>query len=56
MSFLVPVCKTKGDTLLCGSYEAVKLLEHAVKVLKEHLRNEFVDKYCWENAVWFNAM
>ena len=31
-SILVPVYKGKGDPLMCGSYRAIKLLEHPMKV------------------------
>ena len=30
-SVIVPMFKGKGDVLSCGSYEGVKLLEHAMK-------------------------
>ncbi len=33
-SVIVPVYKKKGDPLDCGSYRAVKLLEHAMKVME----------------------
>ena len=33
-SILVPVYKGKGDPLVCGSYRAIKLLEHLMKVLE----------------------
>jgi len=33
-SILVSVFKEKGDPMECGSYRAVKLLEHAMKVIK----------------------
>ena len=36
-SVLVPVFKGKGDPLDCGSYRAVKLLEHAMKVMERVL-------------------
>ena len=32
-SILGPVCKEKGDPLVCGSYRAIKLLEQPMKVL-----------------------
>ena len=31
---LVPVYKGKGDTLVCGSYRDIKLLEQPMKVLE----------------------
>ena len=37
ISTLVPVYKGKGDPLECGSYRAIKLLEHAMKVLERVL-------------------
>jgi hypothetical protein len=33
-SILVPVYKGKGDPMECGSYRAIKLLEHAMKVVE----------------------
>ena len=33
-SFWVPVYKGKGDTLVCGSYRAIKSLEQPMKVLE----------------------
>jgi len=33
-SILLPVFKGKGDSMECGSYRAIKLLEHAMKVIK----------------------
>jgi len=35
-SILLPVFKGKGDPMECGSYRAIKLLEHAMKVI-EHV-------------------
>ena len=34
-SVIVPIFKGKSDVMSCGSYRGVKLLEHAVKLLKE---------------------
>ena len=34
---LIPVYKGKGDPLVCGSYRAIKLLEHLMKVLERVL-------------------
>ena len=36
-SILIPVYKGKGDPLECGSYRAIKLLEHAMKVVERVL-------------------
>ena len=36
-STLVPLYKGKGDPLACGSYRAIKLLEHGMKVLERVL-------------------
>jgi hypothetical protein len=33
-SVLIPVFKGKGDPMDCGSYRAIKLLEHAMKVIE----------------------
>ena len=35
-SILLPVFKGKGDPMECGSYRAIKLLEHAMKMI-EHV-------------------
>ena len=32
-SILLPVFKGKGDLMECASYRAIKLLEHAMKVI-----------------------
>ena len=37
MSVVVPVFKGKGDTMSCGSYRGVKLLEHAMKIVERVL-------------------
>ncbi len=34
-SHLVPIYKGKGDPLSCGSYRAIKLLEHVLKVFEK---------------------
>ena len=39
-STLVPVFKGKGDALECSSYRAIKLLEHAMKVLERVLEKK----------------
>ena len=36
-SILIPMYKGKGDTLVCGSYRAIKLLEQPMKVLERVL-------------------
>ena len=33
-SILLPVFKGKGNPMECGSYRAIKLLEHAMKVIE----------------------
>ena len=33
-SVVLPVYKGKGDTMECGSYRGIKLLEHAMKVVE----------------------
>ena len=33
-SVIVPIFKGKGDVMSCGSYRGVKLLEHAMKIVK----------------------
>ena len=33
-SILLPVFKGKGDPMECGSHRAIKLLEHAMKVIE----------------------
>jgi Reverse transcriptase (RNA-dependent DNA polymerase) len=38
-SLLIPVYKGKGDPLECGSYRAIKLLEHGMKVVERVLEN-----------------
>ena len=43
-----------GDTLTCGSYKGIKLVEHAMKVLERVIVREKLVKYCenWQYAVW----
>ena len=36
-SVIVPIFKGKGDVMSCGSYRAVKLLEHAMKIVERVL-------------------
>ena len=43
LSTLIPIYKGKGDPMECGSYRAIKLLEHGMKVLesfREETENE----------------
>ena len=37
LSTLIPIYKGKGDPMECGSYRAIKLLEHRMKVLEKVL-------------------
>ena len=37
LSTLIPIYKGKGDPMECGSYRAIKLLEHGMKVLERVL-------------------
>ena len=39
-SILVPVYKGNGDPLECGSYRAIKLLEHGMKVFERVLESK----------------
>jgi len=32
---VLPIYKGKGDTVECGSYRGIKLLEHAMKVVEK---------------------
>ena len=34
-SILLPVFKGKGDPMKCGSYKAIKLLEHTMKLISK---------------------
>ena len=43
-SILVPVFKGKGDPMECGSYRAIKLLEHAMKVVERVLEKRIRDQ------------
>ena len=38
-SVVVPIFKGKGDVMDCGAYRGVKLLEHAMKIVKRELEN-----------------
>jgi len=40
-SVVLPIYKGKGDPMECGSYRGIKLLEHAMKVVKRFLITEF---------------
>ena len=40
LSTLIPIFKGKGDPMECGSYRAVKLLEHGMKVLEGVLERD----------------
>ncbi|XP_074636845.1 uncharacterized protein LOC141894988 [Acropora palmata] len=37
LSVVVPIFKGKGDTMNCGAYRGVKLLEHAMKIVEKVL-------------------
>ena len=37
LSVVVPIFKGKGDTINCGVYRGVKLLEHAMKIVEKVL-------------------
>ena len=41
-SILLPVFKGKGDPVECGSYRAIKLLEHAMKVIVANNNNRII--------------
>ena len=38
---IVPIFKRKGDVISCGSYRAVRLLEHAMKIIERVLKDEY---------------
>ena len=40
-SVLVPIFKEKGDVRSCNTYRGIKLIEHAMKIVKE----------CWREVV-----
>ena len=44
LSTLIPIFKGKGDPMECGSYRAVKLLEHGMKVLEGVLEKRLRQK------------
>ena len=37
LSTLIPIYKDKGDPMECGSYRAIKLLGHGIKLLERVL-------------------
>ena len=43
-SEIVPIFKGKGDPLECGSYRAIKLLEHGMKVVERVLEMRIRDQ------------
>ena len=43
-SMLLPVFKGKGDPMECGSYRAIKLLEHAMKVIERVFERRIREK------------
>jgi len=43
-SILLPVFKGKGDQMECGSYRAIKLLEHAMKVIERVFERKIREK------------
>jgi len=43
-SILLPVFKGKGDSMECGSYRAIKLLEHAMKVIERVFERRIREK------------
>ena len=42
-SVVVPIYKRKGDVLNCGSYRGIKLVEHAMKIVKRILEKRLRD-------------
>jgi len=43
-SILLPVFKGKGDPMECGSYRAIELLEHAMKVIERVFERRIREK------------
>ena len=43
-SILLPVFNGKGDPMECGCYRAIKLLEHAMKVIERVLERRIREK------------
>ena len=53
-SVLLPVFKGKGDPMECGSYRAIKLLEHAMKVYAIFTVWQMQEKYgCKGKKLYF---
>jgi len=46
-SVVLPIYKGKGDPMECGSYRGIKLLQHAMKVVKKSLN---IKIEMWANA------
>ena len=44
LSTLIPIFKGKGDPMECGSYRAVKMLEHGMKILEGVLEKRLRQK------------
>ena len=51
-SILLPVFKGKGDSMECGSYRVIKLLEHAMKVI-EHVFEKIIREKVKIDAMQF---
>ena len=54
-SILVPVYKGKGDSLVCGSYRAIKLLEQPTKVFERVLEMRIIWQMSIEHAIWLHT-
>ena len=53
LSTLIPIFKGEGDPMECGSYRAVKLLEHGMKVLEGFWEKRLREKVkIAGHAVW----
>ena len=56
LSTLIPLCKNKDDTLVCGNYRGIKLLSHTMKlwerVNREENQTRDGDK---RKPIWFHA-
>jgi len=48
-SSLVPIYKGKGDPMECGSYRAIKLLEHGMKIMERVLERRLRKKIVIDN-------
>ena len=46
---MLPVYKGKGDTLVCGSYRAIKLQEQPIKVLERVLEKRILCQLIYWN-------